>query len=469
MASQQSKSEYQGRWWVPEHPEQPVPGVLRLTPYQVADLELFGHLDLELGPYSGFILGEAVDGTLLTLSELFIISITGQGKGVHEKREIQAETVFIDGQWPAGGPIQFSEIEVEFRNLCSWSHYCPFRFETGANDGTRKVILNPDEIIPLFEDDTITITLKNSASTRSSWNIGENEGHVRRKATIVLHSKEELPYSEYLPLIEQIQSFLSFCFGFAIIPESIIGRSIVHSLSRLNSQEPALFPISIETTSFHREEADQYRDKKTKNPPISFDEIREYSPDLLQRWLESEEQFKIPRMLFLSTFFSPQMYLQQVFLNRSQCIEIYSRISNNYRDYLTEPDEYDHRVQEVRFALRWCSDLNKKQYERFISQIKNSNRPSLMNRIDQILKHHEFIGWIIIDAPPEFAHTIAKNRNYLTHCEKKPEEKYATPQELWDLSQQLGRLFYLCMLDEIGVEQELIMMVMRRLKEWIIL
>ena len=41
------KPVYQGLWWIPEHPEKTVHGVLRLTPYQSADLELFDHLGLD--------------------------------------------------------------------------------------------------------------------------------------------------------------------------------------------------------------------------------------------------------------------------------------------------------------------------------------------------------------------------------------------------------------------------------------
>lgn len=468
------KPVYQGLWWIPEYPEKTVHGVLRLTPYQSADLELFDYLGLEIGQYSGLIHGEAVDGTPITLCDLYVLSLSGQGR--EHRREIahiQVGTVIIEGRWPTGAPIRFLEVEIEFRNLCTWSDYSPFRVARPAEDRSRNLTFAPDEIVPLFEDETMTIFLRNSAANNFSYNFREWDGRIHRKASVVLRGKEELSYSNYRSRILQIQSFLSFCLGVAAIPEKIVGKSYVNSITRPEGSppelpNPVLLPISIETTDFHRTGADQFRDKKSIFPPLLFDDIREHSPSILQRWIESEEQFKIPRMLFFSTFFSSQMYLQQEFITRAQCIETYHRISDNYLDYLSEPRDYDHRICEARAALRWCTNLKKKQYERFISQIKNGNKPSLSNRIDQILKRHEAIVPLIISDTAGFANTVAKNRNHLTHCDNKPEETYATPEELWDLSQQLGRLFYLCILDELGLEQKIIETTLKRLKKWII-
>jgi hypothetical protein len=240
----------------------------------------------------------------------------------------------------------------------------------------------------------------------------------------------------------------------------------VHALNTSDSARSISLPIDICTVAYRRHRADRLTDERLITAPLSLEDVKDQISTVIRRWKTIQETFRIPLMLFLSTLFNPQMYQEQHFLTRSQCIEIYHRTSIKYSDALLDPVEYDRRLELLKNALKDHTALRSSERRLFISKLKNGNKPSFKDRIDQVLDETVPSSYQIKFSFPEFAQKIVDNRNYLTHWDLKPGFVPATPEELTEYSQQLGRLFYLCLLDELALDQEVIEKVFSELQTW---
>jgi hypothetical protein len=110
-------------------------------------------------------------------------------------------------------------------------------------------------------------------------------------------------------------------------------------------------------------------------------------------------------------------------------------------------------VERAKWALkRPSADIPKKVRQVFVESIERGNIPSFDERIEEILKGHPAVAYLIADSVSEFGRTVAENRRYLTGEEMSDDFSPATPGELRDLTRRLGRLFYLCMLDELDFD-----------------
>jgi hypothetical protein len=376
-----------------------------------------------------------------------------------ETRRIQ--TIFVNGRWDEREKIGFQHLQIRFRDLETWSGYDPFRWDSDDRFKERSLQIKPWKVLTLFQDDYVTVDLENGTSEFSS--LGAKDMiKLERVTWISIKARNEQPYEFFHPYIGTIQSFLCFCLGIAVYPETITGYSSTHILPKNFTLNPLYFPITICTTAFRRYKADRLPENRWVRPPLPYEDLEGQTQKVIERWMALEKQFKIPWMLFLSTLFAPEMYLEQTFLTRAQCIEIYHRNSGNYTQTLHDPDVFAKRLKAAKQALIQ-SGLDTKVRHEFIRKIKNGNIPSFRDRIDQILKKHAPLSFSITRPLPAFAETVANNRNYLTHYGEK-EFTPATPDELTKLTKNLGCLFYLCLLDELELDKELIEKVFNELE-----
>jgi hypothetical protein len=110
-------------------------------------------------------------------------------------------------------------------------------------------------------------------------------------------------------------------------------------------------------------------------------------------------------------------------------------------------------VERAKWALkRPSADIPKKVRQAFVESIERGNIPSFDDRIEEILIGHPGVAYLVADSASEFARTVAENRRNLTGEEMFEDFTPAAAGELRDLTRRLGRLFYLCMLDELELD-----------------
>jgi hypothetical protein len=465
MEEAAEKRIYSGIWWVPSEADRVVHGTLTLQPFRlstlrVTGLEETGSLHLDENPVHRIIVGRA-EGTDFTLIDVDESQSIPEGM---EKLMVSATffvgTVFFDAKWDQRKDVAFKELDIDFHGLTLWSKHEPFSWTRGKSESLT-VSPKRDEI--LYEDDSISIEL---LDWTGSWGSHfPTEITLKKRSTIIFRSDTEHQFEDFFPYIEQMQSFFSLCLGIGVFPETIIGLSSARTIQSSRAEGSVDFPIKINTVHFRRYGADQLPNINTPTFPILYDDIRGQTQTLLGKWIEQKDIFKDPRMLFLSTLFSPRMYLEHKFLSRAQCIEVYHRISSKYEQTLRDPDEYAQELTIVKQALEGTSLKGTRQKE-FIKKLEHGNTPSFENRIDRILERHNDVAPLITRPFQRFAATVVGNRNYHTHHDLKPYFIPATPNELEILTKSLGRLFYVCMIDELGISPELKSKILRELISW---
>lgn len=464
MSEAAEKLTFSGIWWTPAEPERVVHGTLTIEPYRKSSLKVTGvvktgNLHLDTDPKKAIILGTA-EGTDFTLIDIERAPIPRAIEELASITTYKIGTVFLDVHWPTRDAISLNEIRVRFRGLTSWSRFEPLSWSTGQFES---IALTPAQTNRLYKDDAVSIDLINQTYGSMT---GSSTGFCFKKiSTIAIRSSTELPFDALIPYIEQVQYFLSLCLGMAVYPETIEGSSSANTEPSSTTGEPISLAIPINTIRFRRYNTDLRPAQENHFCPIPYEDLKEESQIVVGRWLEQRVVFNVPRMLFFATIYGSQISIENKFITRVQCIEVYHRISKKYDQTWHDPEEYAQDLEKVRRALK-DTDVRKKRQEEFVSKLRRGNHLPLENRINKILQRHEDVASLITGPFPNFAKTVVENRNYLTHYDPKGDFTPASPLELYDISRRLGRLFYVCMLDELGVGRELKREVIHELTNW---
>jgi hypothetical protein len=189
---------------------------------------------------------------------------------------------------------------------------------------------------------------------------------------------------------------------------------------------------------------------------ISFDEINDDLREYLGRWRVFGRNYSPMVKLYFSVVFNPEMYPENVFLSFTECIEIYHRRNENFKDYLISPDEYRERTDKVKRLLGENKVFTKKVRESIINTLKFGNKPNLENRLNDICDFFgEFLEPYIADFG-EFSSYVSVNRNYIAHREAKEDFSYADGNELCIYIAKLEMIIYTIFLSECGFDRDFI-------------
>ena len=140
------------------------------------------------------------------------------------------------------------------------------------------------------------------------------------------------------------------------------------------------------------------------------------------------------------------MYITNQFSDLVQAIEAYHRRTTRNCDLL--PEEYDKIVSEI---LNGTPEQHKVWLK---EKLEYGNEPNLRKRLKEIINVlgiKEFIenNGRGIDS---FIHRVVITRNYLTHYDKKLEDKALRPEQFYPYVQMLRTVLLTCLLKEMGFE-----------------
>ena len=272
--------------------------------------------------------------------------------------------------------------------------------------------------------------------------------------------EERFPF--YLKWIHKLQYFFTFCVLKTVYPIKITGESAAstweHPKNRNLTEDNRIFfePIQIVSHWVDLPDLSQIDQIDPHEILFTLEEIQETSEFIMNKWWIKNEVFKSVFDIYFGTIFNSRMYLENTYLSLAQCIESYHRKSSRFLDYQIDPDEYNERIQIVKNSLKGIKQLTNSQKKSLISTLKMGNTLSLENRIQQLLITYPTISPFIVGNEENFPYTIALNRNNLTHLDPKPQIKYATFEELYDLSLRMRLLLITVFLDELGFEIKII-------------
>jgi len=470
-----SKSEYKGKWWIPADSHNEIDGTLKINPDGTGTLEIRGELIKE--DFSEFpptseeveiILGRSSDGSKLTLFNCQLAGTSHSSEGF-PLQTINIATNILNVHFMTGDTISFRKLMVEFKHFAHLIKSTRIQVTNSSQVANILTINNVErEEIPFFSVDGFNIKIivdVHSMITRSPL----RKITVEELPYILIEAETERKYADYLKIIDKLQYFFTFCVLKTVYPVEIHGESAA------STWEPpkvwngtkdigVIFePIQIISHWVDLPDLSQVDEVDRNEILFILNEIRENSDFVMNKWWIKHEVYKSVFDIYFGTIFNSRMYLENTFLSLAQCVESYHRKSPRFLDYRIHPEEYQERIEIVKEAIKGQTQLTASQKKSIIKTLKLGNGLSLETRIQQLLITYPTITPYIVGKEENFPNIIALNRNNLTHLDPKPQNKYATFWELYDLSTRMRLLLITVFLDELGFDIKKIEKIVGRL------
>ena len=292
----------------------------------------------------------------------------------------------------------------------------------------------------------ITFDIGNTAS----W--GPWERGVNQKAYFKLVSEEAQELDEFLSTARKIVDLLCFTINETVSLDSIsatsnglnqiIGESIT-SITR-----PASINIIYDPRVFYHS-----KDQPKIEPNqmlFTFSDIRENAERMINKWIESYEDYRNAFDLYFLAQLKPQLSLEVKFLTLAQGLEVYHR--RMFSDDVPEMDEVKLKYKELVQDLieQYPDGEDKKWLE---GKIEHLNEVSLGKRIKELINPFKEIFGNSKERG-KLARKISLTRNYLTHYNPDLESEAAKGEDLHVLSLKMELLFELHFLKLTGFTPE---------------
>jgi hypothetical protein len=450
---------YEGKWWLPDNPEDIQSGTISFNPDKDIVLALIGSFkDLKdamtpLNPE--IILGVTSDGKLMTLFKCYEIktkfSIPGYGSAT-----FLISIIFQGAHFKNKEDILFDNISINYSYLEQWVDKTGFRvsYEAEKVSGALKsydVHYGYPEInnykLKKFSLST-DFGFKSNFAFRGKINLEE-------VTYLKIEPFSKLHFDEYFEnIIPHVQNFLSLGIGSAIYPQIIKCKNKNFFVSGKNKK--IYNDIFIYYSITNKQEGSE---KKIQSGMFfTFNDIKDNLGIYLSNWFEKFETLKPMYDLYFAVLYSPNLYINYKFLNFIQAIESYHRRIENGK--YAKQEEFDLLVKTLVEAIpsSIVGDFKKSLKKRF----QYLNEYSLLKRLKIILNKYSYLVNLFIKDRKIFMDDVVNTRNFLTHFDLKPKNKAKSGIELYKIVQRLRLLIELLFLVEIGIDSSQIEKIIKR-------
>lgn len=223
--------EYQGYWWLPEEPEERVPGTLKFSPDEEVTLNLVGSFrgikgssgtmaDLFPSSESGLILGFSVNGKAITLRNCNMTRGSLRMPGFATST-YSSDMVFVGEHFERPEDIGFEGLSVEYAHLEEWAGISGFTLKMPDDPKDHPYVMEHQipECIPVSVGET-SISLMFGVNHEYS-NPLVRTASITQEAYIKVEFPEKKHMDDLLEIIYRIQNFLSFGVRHPVYPLSV--------------------------------------------------------------------------------------------------------------------------------------------------------------------------------------------------------------------------------------------------------
>ena len=269
-----------------------------------------------------------------------------------------------------------------------------------------------------------------NTTSRGPWERG-----VSQKAYFELASENALEFKQFLSVAYKIVDLLSFTINETVHLDSMSATS--HEIIK-NPGDSA--PITIYAPSVFYYSKDQPKIDRNRML-FGFSDIRDNAEGMINKWIESYEDYRNAFDLYFLAQLKPQLSLEVKFLTLAQGLEVYHRKPN-------EDNEID---EELVASLIDCCPEDKQKWLK--NRLEYPDRISLRERVKELINSFKEIFGNSKERN-KLAYKIAVTRNYLTHYDPKSEPNAAKGEDLHVLCLKMELLFELHFLKITGFTPE---------------
>lgn len=422
-------AEWTGHWWLPDHPERPIPGVLRYEPDEGLRLDLIGGFeDRVLRPIKGgvavmdgtrtwpLLLGVA-DNKEITLLGCVPVSSKSYGMGFDgpHKQTVSALTALVGVHLEDSDQDIFTKCEVSVENLNLWSGSSVFSMKLGMDDkkpnGKGSLCVKPtDEPSVLVEGTTITLahvhTMPNFDHMR-----GQTRGRMRHTVYAAFEPTEPCSLTTAHGYAKAIQDLVSLA--------TYKACAILWLRLRMPPEDreyPEGFPVRDREVGvyFHgtvrgdaEAKAVQWHDVLFTCRDLPFEEI-------MPRWWDFRQRFQAASNMILGLRYAPARYLEGNLLTAAGAAEVMHRALG-----IDEPPVPKEEFERLRQALL---DQTPGEYRSWVKKTLR-NDPTLRERLHALAAQPdaEAMSRLVPDVE-QWVNVTTQARNNLAHTGQTPKQ-----------------------------------------------
>ena len=450
--------EKHGFFWLPSHPENQYPGILRISDVGEITLRInylittidsnLLHSGTPIGKEPPRILGQ-IDDDPITL-----VGCKAAEDPFYPLRLVQGNVsasifnvgwAFIGANYGEGEHITFTSVQFSVEGLSEWLTVSGFRHKFESDSGKadwRLEYRQPDDIsIPLPDDIELTFAFSPSFALPDHGESGISSS-ITQNSHISLASTELVSFVAFSSVVHKIHTFLCFAINNIVSTKSITGYS-KNKLDKWGRETP----VKI----FYQSQIQHPQHRQNTFTPMTFkySDVSANLEEVIVRWIENYDKSQPAFDLYFDSKIGAHKFLNAIFLSLIQGIETFHR--RNYDRTQMEHGEFrelhDKIVESVPASRReWIE-----------GRLKYANEISLRNRLRHLIEpFQELFG--ISSERKSFVNKVIDLRNYWTHYDQDLEdvEKSVTTEELWELCLKLEALFQLHFLKLVGMDIEVI-------------
>lgn len=464
----------EGHWWLPNHQNQSIPGVLSCHNSGII-LSLSGAFPNTVAegstelPSEPIILGTIYGGRQVTLHGCrqteILLNVAGIDQGSFGvKTAYDTQVAYFGGHFFDVSDIAFYRLEVEYSHLPDWAGLNGFREQRpeGSSVGSKSSY-------SLVYESPAPLAMQTSLGSVTFSTSMERARYSLRQLTLQQHVVCEFSGAGDLPLnvwlidyVHPLQQLLSLATSRPNRIMSITGYSHkvqipfdIFALTRMmNLKQPPvpeperpIFILPNTLVSF-----DEIEEQSLARHMMLFTlaDVRDELADVLNGWFAASQSLDSVYSLYFGVLFSEEMGTQQRFMNLVQAAESYHR--RRFPNEVLPESQHEARLASILEAApteqrTWLQE--KLQY---------SNEPSLKKRLVELFARAEVsLATLVGDTNKKqkaYAQRVTDTRNYLTHYNEALRSRAATGDDLIQMTRVIELLMQVCFLRELNISPE---------------
>ena len=445
-----------GEFWLPGSPDERLPGNLNISESGEVTLEIEGDMkfafdrcksDGMVGKLSR-IVGSVESGGHITLENCpYYISIDSERGATSLCRPTLA---FTGTSYGKDEKVDLTEFRFSVEGLNEWLMLSSVHERTNVQrEHSQTAFQRRGPSIRLPSDDTVAEFIVQVTYSRPQGTpiMG---ARITKKAYISLRSDKPRGLKHFRDLAYKLCNFLSLALDQPVSMQSI-SVSNVHEYSNNESIQP--LPISLFGQFAPRNERKSVIDERKVLLP--FQSISNRLEQLMKSWVEVYEANEPAFDLYFLTRSSETLTLEVKLILLLQGIEALHRGEGQ-----GEPPMPEEEFADIRSSLLQVCPKGKREWLEDVLRHANVGEIKYRTRIRDMIR--PFQCWFgNRKSRKSFANKVVDTRNYLTHYDKKIEDRVPGMRDLILLSYRLEALFQLHLLRLIGLSTEDIEFIVR--------
>ena len=356
---------------------------------------------------------------------------------IQTSQTIWANRVFTGFLQPQNEIPLFNTLKFSIEGIDEWIWEHGIKQDFNYEERTITISGRPPESIlfNLTNGMQLEITFSiQGINSSSPWEQG-----ISQKAHFKLISTDALELKQFLSVAYKITDLLCFTINETVFLDSVSATS--NGLNQIIGEDitrPAEINIYNPSVFYHSKD----QPKINRNRMLfTFSDIREDAEGMINKWIESYEDYKNAFDLYFLAQLKPQLSLEVKFLTLAQGLEAYHR----------KPDE-DNEIDEelVASLIDFCPEDKRKWLK---NRLEYPDRISFRDRIKELIDPFKEIFGNSKERN-KLIHKILRTRNHLTHPDPRSEPEAAKGEDLHVLCLKMELLFELHFLRLIGFSQE---------------